>query len=63
MAIINILKDGTIVDDMSTVTVPKNIMESIVAITEREDVEYVGRNTHSKSTQILQKGRMYAGKG
>lgn len=63
MAIINILKDGTIVDDMSTVTVPKKIMESIVAITEREDVEYVGRNTHSKSTQILQKGRMYAGKG
>ena len=63
MAIINILKDGTIVDDMSTVTVPKNIMESIVAITEREDVEYVGRNTHSKSTQILRNGRMYAGKG
>ena len=63
MAIINILKDGTIVDDMSTVTVPKNIMESIVAITEREDVDYVGRNTHSKSTQGLQKRRMYAGKG
>lgn len=63
MAIINILKDGTIVDDMSTVTVPKNIMESIVAITEREDVDYVGRNTHSKSAKVLQKRRMYAGKG
>lgn len=32
MAVINIRKDGTIVKDMSNVTVPKEIMESIAAI-------------------------------
>lgn len=32
MATINILKDGTIVEDMSTVTVPDNIMRNILAI-------------------------------
>ena len=32
MATINILKDGTIVEDMSTVTVPDKIMRNILAI-------------------------------
>lgn len=32
MTVINILKDGTIVDDMSTVTVPKEIVERIYNI-------------------------------
>lgn len=32
MTVINILKDGTIVDDMSTVTVPKEIVEKIYNI-------------------------------
>lgn len=32
MAVINILKDGTIVDDMSKVTVPKEIVKSVAEI-------------------------------
>ena len=36
MKIINYLKDGTIVDDMSKVTVPNDIAESVIKIiTER----------------------------
>lgn len=32
MTVINILKDGTIVDDMSKVTVPKEIVENMIRI-------------------------------
>lgn len=32
MAVKNILKDGTVVDDMSKVTVPKEIVKAMVAI-------------------------------
>lgn len=32
MTVINILKDGTIVDDMSTVTVPQEIVKRIYNI-------------------------------
>lgn len=34
MTVINILKDGTIVDDISTVTVPQEIVERIYRIVE-----------------------------
>lgn len=37
MAIINILKDGTVVDDMSKVTVPKEMIEKIVKIVEGKE--------------------------
>ncbi len=37
MAVINILKDGTIVDDMSKVTVPKEVIENIVKIIEQKE--------------------------
>ena len=37
MAIINILKDGTNVDNMENVTVPQRIVENVKSITERED--------------------------
>lgn len=36
MAIINILKDGTVVDDMSKVTVPKEVTERLAAIVSRK---------------------------
>lgn len=39
MAVINILKDGTVVDDMSKVTVPDEIMKHIAAIVERRNDE------------------------
>lgn len=39
MTIINILKDGTVVDDMSTVTVPKEIVEKIYNIVKGEKNE------------------------
>ena len=32
MAVINILKDGTVVDDMSKVTVPKETMKKLAEI-------------------------------
>lgn len=37
MAVINILKDGTIVDDMSKITVPKEVIENIVKIIEQKE--------------------------
>lgn len=36
MTITNILKDGTVVDDMSKVTVPKEIAESVIKIISRK---------------------------
>lgn len=36
MATINILKDGTVVDDMSKVEVPKEIVEAVARIAKRE---------------------------
>jgi hypothetical protein len=36
MAVINILKDGTVVDDMSKVVVPKEIVEAVARIANRE---------------------------
>ena len=37
MAVINILKNGTVVDDMSKVTVPKEVVEKLAAITQRKE--------------------------
>ena len=39
MAVINILKDGTVVDDMSKVTVPKETVQAIARIVERNEDE------------------------
>lgn len=39
MTVINILKDGTVVDDMSTVTVPKEVVEKIYNIVKGEKNE------------------------
>lgn len=39
MAVINVLKDGTIVDDMSKVKVPKHIVEAVIRISERKEIE------------------------
>lgn len=36
MAVINILKNGTVVDDMSEVEVPKEIVEAVAGIAKRE---------------------------
>ena len=37
MAVINILKNGTVVDDMSKVTVPKEVVEKLAAIAQRKE--------------------------
>lgn len=37
MTIINILKDGTVVDDMSKVTVPKDVIEKTISIMQRKE--------------------------
>lgn len=37
MAIINTLKDGTVVEDMSTVTVPEEVVKNIIEILERKE--------------------------
>lgn len=39
MAVINIMKDGTIIDDMSTVIIPKEKVEEIVKIIEQRERE------------------------
>ena len=36
MAVIHIRKDGSVVDDISKVTVPKEIVEAVAAIASRE---------------------------
>jgi hypothetical protein len=36
MAVIHIRKDGSVVDDISKVTVPKEIVEAVAAIANRE---------------------------
>ncbi len=43
--VINILKDGTIVDDMSKVTVPNEIVHAVARIVERK------ANDEKKNTQ------------
>lgn len=44
MTITNILKDGTVVQDMSTVVIPSEIIERVIKITEankkRKEREY-----------------------
>lgn len=44
--VINILKDGTICEDMNKVTVPKEVIERVADLTERKK-EY-GQNRDSK---------------
>ena len=48
MATINILKDGTIVDDMSKVTVPNEIVHAVQRIAERQ-VKDEKKNTQHAS--------------
>ena len=52
MAIINVRKDGTVVDDMSKVTVPKDIVQAVSRILNRQD----GEGIH-KSRVDTSKGR------
>lgn len=52
MAVINIRKDGTVVEDMSDVIIPKDIIEQIMKIAERkarEDGNDTGRSSKSVS--------------
>lgn len=42
MKVVNILKDGTVVSDMSTVTVPKNVVRDVREIANRK-VEIIRR--------------------
>lgn len=44
MTVINILKDGTIVDDMSKVTVPKEIVENMIRIMMNNKKERTEKN-------------------
>lgn len=37
--VINILKDGTVVEDMSKVTVPEELLKEIISIYERREKE------------------------
>lgn len=46
MATINILKDGTIVDDMSKVTVPNEIVHAVARIAERKATDEKKNSQH-----------------
>lgn len=37
MAVVNILKNGTVVEDMSTVTVPEEVVKNIIEVLERKE--------------------------
>ena len=54
MAIINVLKDGTVVDDMAKVVVPKDIVQAVSRILNRKDGEgtYKKRVDNSKGRNI-----------
>lgn len=54
MAIINVLKDGTVVDDMSKVTVPKDIVQAVSRILNRKDGEVINRVESSRERTIQQ---------
>ena len=36
MAVINIMKDGTVIDDMSKVTVPKEVLQKLASLKEAQ---------------------------
>lgn len=50
MAVINILKNGTVVDDMSNVTVPKEVVQRIAEIArEQRKGENRGKHNNTKT--------------
>ena len=51
MAVINIRKDGTVVEDMSKVVIPKETIEQIMKIKERMDREN-GNDTGRSSKSV-----------
>lgn len=51
MAIINVLKDGTVVDDMSKVTVPKDIVQAVSRILNRQDGEGIHKSRVESSRE------------
>lgn len=53
MAIINVLKDGTVVDDMAKVVVPKDIVQAVSRILNRQDGEGIHKRVdNSKGRNI-----------
>ena len=44
MAVKNILKDGTVVEDMSKVTVPKEVIQKVAAIAKARKEKEVKQN-------------------
>lgn len=54
MAIINVRKDGTVIDDMSKVVVPKDIVQTVSRILNRQDGEGIhkSRVDNSKGRNI-----------
>ena len=51
MAIINVLKDGTVVEDMTKVVVPKDIVQSVSRIFNRKDGEYRVESSRERTVQ------------
>ena len=51
MAIINVLKDGTVVDDMSKVVVPKDIVQTVSRILNRKDGESRVKSSRERTMQ------------
>ena len=51
MAIINVLKDGTVVDDMSKVVVPKDIVQAVSRIFNRKDGECRVESSRERTVQ------------
>lgn len=53
MAIINVRKDGTVIEDMSKVVVPKDIVQAVSRILNRQDREGIHKRVdNSKGRNI-----------
>ena len=51
MAIINVRKDGTVIEDMSKVVVPKDIVQAVSRILNRQDGEGIHKSRVESSNE------------
>lgn len=53
MTVVNILKDGTVVKDLSTITVPKEIVENVMNIAKRKTIKENSQNGNKNTPRAV----------
>lgn len=53
MKVTNILKDGTVVKNMATITVPKEIVENVVNIAQRKPIKEKNQNGNKNTSRAI----------